>query len=55
MSKHFFAFSNVFQKRSSSTQQLAPTNKLDAYSLILVRIRLCGIMLLSCSRVKFII
>ena len=55
MSENFLAFSNGFKKRSSSTQQSATTKKLAFYSLIIARSMSYGIMILSCSVMKFII
>ena len=55
MSEHLFTFSNGFQKRSSSTPQSSITRKSTACFLILTRSGFYGIMLSSCSRIKFII
>ena len=55
MLEHFFTFLNGFHKRSSSTRQSATTKKSADFSLSIARIRFYGIMLLGCSRIKFII
>ena len=55
MLEYFFAFLNSFKKGKYSNQQSATTKKSGVYSLILLRGRFYGIMLLSCLRMKFTI
>ena len=55
MSEHLFNFLNGFQKRSSSTQQPAKTNKSTACFMIIAISRFYGIMLSRCSRMEIII